>query len=95
MRFRQCLSGSAPEVDPEQCVHGVDVDRGRRAAGVGAQEAGAGTTPLLAALRTALADDLDTPRAIRTVDDHVAAGRPATAVDVDAVDALLGIDLRR
>ena len=65
------------------------------AAGVGAQEAGAGTTPLLAALRTALADDLDTPRAIRAVVDHVAAGRPTTAVDVDAVDALLGIDLRR
>ncbi|TWX40815.1 cysteine--1-D-myo-inosityl 2-amino-2-deoxy-alpha-D-glucopyranoside ligase [Frigoribacterium sp. ACAM 257] len=63
--------------------------------GVGAQEAGAGTTPLLALLRAALADDLDTPRAIRAVDDHVAAGRTATAVDVDAVDALLGIDLRR
>ena len=33
--------------------------------------------------------------AVRAVDDHVAAGRPATAVDVDAVAALLGIDLRR
>jgi L-cysteine:1D-myo-inositol 2-amino-2-deoxy-alpha-D-glucopyranoside ligase len=65
------------------------------AADVGAQEAGAGTTPLLALLRAALADDLDTPRAIRAVDDHVAAGRPATPVDVDAVQALLGVDLRR
>ena len=51
-------------------------------------------TPLLAALRRALADDLDTPAALAAVDARVAAGSPAAAVDVDAVQALLGIDLR-
>ena len=49
---------------------------------------------LLAQLRAALVDDLDAPRAIRAVDEHIAAGRPTTELDLDAIDALLGIDLR-
>ena len=52
-------------------------------------------TPLLAALRHALADDLDTPSALAAVDARVASGSTATAVDLDAVQALLGVDLRR
>jgi L-cysteine:1D-myo-inositol 2-amino-2-deoxy-alpha-D-glucopyranoside ligase len=48
---------------------------------------------LLGALRAALADDLDTPRALAIVDGHIEAGMPATAVSVDAIDALLGVRL--
>ncbi|HRQ00812.1 MAG TPA: cysteine--1-D-myo-inosityl 2-amino-2-deoxy-alpha-D-glucopyranoside ligase [Terrimesophilobacter sp.] len=52
-----------------------------------------GVTPLLTGLRTALADDLDAPGAIRSVDAHVASGTAPTRVDLDAIDALLGIRL--
>ena len=45
-------------------------------------------------LRDVLANDLDTPAAIDVVDGWVASGRPAAAVLVDAVDALLGLRLR-
>src|SRR5690606_36277457 len=51
------------------------------------------TTPLLAELRAALADDLDAPAAIRAIDTHIAAGAAPTRVDLDAIDALLGIRL--
>jgi len=52
-------------------------------------------TALLRELRTALADDLDVPRALRAVDAAVGrASGPASAVDVDAVATLLGVDLR-
>jgi L-cysteine:1D-myo-inositol 2-amino-2-deoxy-alpha-D-glucopyranoside ligase len=51
-------------------------------------------TPLLAELRQALRDDLDTPRAVEAVERSVASGAVPTTVDLDAVDALLGIDLR-
>jgi L-cysteine:1D-myo-inositol 2-amino-2-deoxy-alpha-D-glucopyranoside ligase len=52
-------------------------------------------TALLTRLRAALADDLDTPSALAAVDQAVVSGASATRVDVDAVDALLGVDLRR
>lgn len=44
-------------------------------------------------LRTVLADDLNTPGALNVVDGWVASGRAASAVMVDAVDALLGVRL--
>jgi L-cysteine:1D-myo-inositol 2-amino-2-deoxy-alpha-D-glucopyranoside ligase len=49
---------------------------------------------LLAALRSALADDLDVPAALREVDRAAEDGVPATAAAVDGIHALLGIDLR-
>ncbi|ARC56822.1 L-cysteine:1D-myo-inositol 2-amino-2-deoxy-alpha-D-glucopyranoside ligase [Frondihabitans sp. 762G35] len=55
---------------------------------------GAEATPLVAALRDALADDLDTPNAVAAVERAVVEDVPPTSVDVDAVHALLGIDLR-
>ncbi len=51
-------------------------------------------TPLLQEVRDALADDLDTPRAIALVDAAARSGQAPSSVDVDAVDALLGITLR-
>jgi L-cysteine:1D-myo-inositol 2-amino-2-deoxy-alpha-D-glucopyranoside ligase len=48
---------------------------------------------LLDALRAALADDLDTPRALAVVDAHIESGMAATAVTLDAIDALLGVRL--
>ena len=48
---------------------------------------------LLDALRAALANDLDTPAALAAVDARIDSGAPATATDVDAIDALLGIAL--
>jgi len=48
---------------------------------------------LVEALRTALADDLDTPRALALIDERVASGEPAGTADVDAIDALLGVRL--
>lgn len=56
--------------------------------------AGTDETPLLAELRAALADDLDSPSAVAFVERAVRSGTPPTSVDVDAIDALLGIDLR-
>ena len=56
--------------------------------------AGADATPLLAAVRAAVADDLNTPRAIAAVDDWAAtAGDDASAPALarDTVDALLGV----
>jgi L-cysteine:1D-myo-inositol 2-amino-2-deoxy-alpha-D-glucopyranoside ligase len=44
-------------------------------------------------LRTVLADDLNTPAALDIVDGWVASGRAASAVMVNAVDALLGVRL--
>ena len=52
---------------------------------------------LVSRLRSALADDLDTPAALAAVDDAVAsetAATAATATALDAIHALLGIDLR-
>ena len=46
---------------------------------------------LLDALRAALANDLDTPAALAAVDERIASGEPATATDVAAIDALLGV----
>jgi len=53
-------------------------------------------TAVLADLRAALSQDLNTPRAVAIIDDWAAApGTPADiALVTDAVDALLGIDLR-
>ena len=47
----------------------------------------------VAELRTALSFDLDTPAALKIVDARIAAGLPASADLVSAIDALLGIDL--
>jgi L-cysteine:1D-myo-inositol 2-amino-2-deoxy-alpha-D-glucopyranoside ligase len=52
---------------------------------------GAGTGPaVLEAVRAALDDDLDTPRAVRVLDEAADAGRGVTAGA-----ALLGVDLTR
>ena len=54
-------------------------------------------TALLAEVRDALADDLDTPRALAAVDAWAAADGTdpdAAALVADLVDALLGVDLR-
>ncbi|GAA0961353.1 cysteine--1-D-myo-inosityl 2-amino-2-deoxy-alpha-D-glucopyranoside ligase [Frigoribacterium faeni] len=50
---------------------------------------------LVARLRGALSDDLDTPTAIAAVDAWITSGAASSSVDVDAVRALLGVDLRR
>jgi L-cysteine:1D-myo-inositol 2-amino-2-deoxy-alpha-D-glucopyranoside ligase len=49
---------------------------------------------LVVGLRSSLADDLDTPSALDAVDAVVSRGTAPSEVDVDAVQALLGIDLR-
>ncbi|RII98475.1 cysteine--1-D-myo-inosityl 2-amino-2-deoxy-alpha-D-glucopyranoside ligase, partial [Clavibacter michiganensis] len=48
---------------------------------------------LVQLVRERLADDLDTPGAILLLDLRVATGIPATPVELDAVDALLGVRL--
>jgi L-cysteine:1D-myo-inositol 2-amino-2-deoxy-alpha-D-glucopyranoside ligase len=48
---------------------------------------------LVDTLRSVLADDLDTRAALAAVDARIASGVPATATDVDAIDALLGLKL--
>jgi L-cysteine:1D-myo-inositol 2-amino-2-deoxy-alpha-D-glucopyranoside ligase len=48
---------------------------------------------LVATLRTSLSDDLDTPAAIRAVDERVASGLAPSGTELDAIDALLGIRL--
>lgn len=53
-----------------------------------------GKSELLERLRSQLADDLDTPAALAVVDSLVNFGNAATHTDVDAIHALLGIDLR-
>ncbi|TDE90361.1 cysteine--1-D-myo-inosityl 2-amino-2-deoxy-alpha-D-glucopyranoside ligase [Occultella glacieicola] len=49
---------------------------------------------VLHALRAALADDLDTAAALAVVDAWARTGSAVDAVVIDAVDALLGVDLR-
>ncbi len=49
---------------------------------------------LTSRLREALADDLDTPMALGIVDEEVASGAPASDAALDAIHALLGIDIR-
>ena len=53
-----------------------------------------GGTNLLADLRRVLEHDLDTAGALGLVDKRIAAGLAADPVSIDAIDALLGIDLR-
>jgi L-cysteine:1D-myo-inositol 2-amino-2-deoxy-alpha-D-glucopyranoside ligase len=48
---------------------------------------------LLGPLRETLAADLDTPGAIRLIDDLIASESTASATDIAAIHALLGIDL--
>ncbi|MEJ1230674.1 MAG: cysteine--1-D-myo-inosityl 2-amino-2-deoxy-alpha-D-glucopyranoside ligase [Galbitalea sp.] len=48
---------------------------------------------LTATLRSVLARDLDTPAALRIVDDAIASGARATTDDLAAIQALLGIRL--
>lgn len=62
------------------------------ASSVSAASAGA-DAGFVAELRLALSDDLDTPAAIGLVDALVEGGRPAGPLAVDAVQALLGIEL--
>jgi L-cysteine:1D-myo-inositol 2-amino-2-deoxy-alpha-D-glucopyranoside ligase len=65
-------------------------------AAVGARS-GADARPLLGALRARLADDLDAPGALAAIDDWAAAdGSDPAAPELaaDAVDALLGVDVR-
>lgn len=76
---------------------GERLDLWRRAADMAAHES---VTELgrttLQRMRERLADDLDTPGALDAVDDWattVAAGEPASGLVVDAVDALLGVQL--
>ena len=44
-------------------------------------------------LRAILANDLDTPAALRRIDEYVASGASASPTLVDAIDALLGVRL--
>lgn len=60
-----------------------------------AQSATAADGEFLAELRAILSDDLNTPGAIEAIDGRIAAGIPAGPDLIDAVDALLGIRLRR
>ncbi len=54
----------------------------------------AGTdSQVLERLRTALCDDLDTPRALELIDSEVASGTSPSTTTIDAIDALLGIRL--
>ncbi|HLS13657.1 MAG TPA: cysteine--1-D-myo-inosityl 2-amino-2-deoxy-alpha-D-glucopyranoside ligase [Beutenbergiaceae bacterium] len=62
--------------------------------GEGTADSG-GTSPVVTRIRQALADDLDTPAALAVVDQWASSPDPAEADAVaDAVDALLGVDLR-
>ncbi|WP_354569555.1 cysteine--1-D-myo-inosityl 2-amino-2-deoxy-alpha-D-glucopyranoside ligase [Glaciihabitans sp. UYNi722] len=51
------------------------------------------TDAFLAELRLVLSDDLDSPAALTAIDSHIAAGGSASVVLVDAIDALLGVQL--
>jgi L-cysteine:1D-myo-inositol 2-amino-2-deoxy-alpha-D-glucopyranoside ligase len=51
------------------------------------------SSTLLAALRSRVADDLDTPGALDAVEAAIASGAAPNPADLDAIDALLGIDL--
>lgn len=59
-----------------------------------ADRRGFDTTPLLQAMRAALADDLDTPTVVARLDAWSVDDSLEGTVVADAVDALLGIDLR-
>ena len=50
-------------------------------------------TPTCRAVIEAISDDLDTPQALRILDDWAASGAPDAGQVVRAVDALLGIQL--
>ncbi|MHB1172779.1 MAG: class I tRNA ligase family protein, partial [Lacisediminihabitans sp.] len=52
-------------------------------------------TALLVRLRGILSTDLDTPGAIRAIDETVAAGRAPSRTSIAAIKALLGVDLVR
>lgn len=59
-----------------------------------AGSAGSGEPVVLADIRAALATDLNTAAALDAVDAAIARGTSATDVDLDAIDALLGVGLR-
>ena len=59
-----------------------------------AQGAKGNDSGLIDELRSVLALDLDTPKAIDAIDAAIAAGKNPSAGDVDAILALLGIDVR-
>ncbi|CAM3758893.1 cysteine--1-D-myo-inosityl 2-amino-2-deoxy-alpha-D-glucopyranoside ligase [Occultella aeris] len=66
----------------------------RSAATRPAEGGGTDPEPVLHALRAALSDDLDTVAALAVVDAWARTGSAADTVVIDAVDALLGVDLR-
>jgi L-cysteine:1D-myo-inositol 2-amino-2-deoxy-alpha-D-glucopyranoside ligase len=68
-------------------------ERLARWTGWAAHPAETGSAPLARVLREALADDLDTAKALAAVDLRVTDGDVATSADLDAIDALLGIRL--
>lgn len=72
------------------------LERWRRwaAAPTGAESPDEIADPLIERLRVHLAADLDTPGALRAVDERIDSGLPPTATSLDAVLALLGVDLR-
>ncbi|MEY3734688.1 MAG: putative ATP-dependent L-cysteine-D-myo-inosityl 2-amino-2-deoxy-alpha-D-glucopyranoside ligase, partial [Actinomycetota bacterium] len=81
---------------------GLDAARERLAgwSRAAALSAGPSAEALLAAMRSAIADDLDTPAALAAVDRYVADALTRGGSDPDgpsamarAVDALLGVDL--
>ena len=57
-------------------------------------DANAADELFLAELRNVLSNDLDTPGALAAIDAHIAAGTPASAILITAIDALLGIRLQ-
>ncbi|WP_163542272.1 cysteine--1-D-myo-inosityl 2-amino-2-deoxy-alpha-D-glucopyranoside ligase [Occultella kanbiaonis] len=66
----------------------------RSAATRPAEGGGTDPEPVLHGLRAALSDDLDTVAALAVVDAWARTGSAADTVVIDAVDALLGVDLR-
>ncbi len=64
-----------------------------RASGRTPDQDGAHLPRLLETVRARLADDLDTPGAVAAVDARIAAGSPLGPVELDAIDALLGVRL--
>jgi L-cysteine:1D-myo-inositol 2-amino-2-deoxy-alpha-D-glucopyranoside ligase len=102
MAIRLALLGHHYRGDWEWSAHDLDSARQRLTswrAAVGTSKA-PDARDVVRALREALADDLDAPRALHTVDEWAALANSGTGADVtapravaDAVDALLGVQL--
>jgi L-cysteine:1D-myo-inositol 2-amino-2-deoxy-alpha-D-glucopyranoside ligase len=81
-------TGAGTGTDTSTDVAGAEVSGTQLAASTGL------AAGLTATLRAVLSNDLDTPSALIAIDEAIAAGAGASASDVDAIDALLGIRLR-